>query len=259
MRSLSTLAISIALACTYVTASADGLKPSGWSDPSLNPLRLDSARPQFKPGSSLAPAGGFAYSTPDPGSGDLSAGIYQPLSDRLSTLMETSQAYGHGLGRERSTLGELSASLGEGWGVRAGLRHSELGLQDLPMRAPSLTPNATADIGTLTVERSWNRYRGTYTYYAGRSDTGALASGHRLQLHYFYGERSSVGLAYTYGQPLDPLGAGYVPGVTGTSNVGVTGEHWLSGSWSFKYDALMEEYGSQGLKPELRLGLRLRF
>jgi hypothetical protein len=238
---------------------AQGLKSPAWPDPSLNAPRLDSARPQFKPGSALAPTGGFAYTTPDPAARDLSAGFYQPLSDRLSTLLETTQANGWGLGRERSTLGEVAASLGEGWGVRAGVRHSELGLQDLPMRSPSLAPNGTADVGMLTLERSWSRYRGAYTYYAGRSDSGALASGHKLQLHYFYGERSSVGLAYRYGQPLDPLAAGYVPGVTETSNVGVTGEHWLSGNWSFKYDALMEEYGGQGLKPELRLGLRLQF
>ena len=44
-----------------------------------------------------------------------------------------------------------------------------------------------------------------------------------------------------------------------TNNVGVVGEHWISHAWAINYNALIEDRGIEGLKPEIRLGLRLRF
>jgi YaiO family outer membrane protein len=226
----------------------------------LDTLRLDSARPQWRPGSGLEPRGAFAYSGyADPAGGAIAGGVYQPLSDRLSTLFESSYSSGSGLEQERSMLGQVSASIGDGWGVRAGMRHSELGLKELPLYTPNSASLASSDVGMLTLERNWDRYRGAYTYYAGRSDSGILASGHRFQLNYFYGERSSVGLAYTAGQQADSLSASRLTGLPDMSNIGLTGEHWLTSAWSVRYDALMEDAGTQGLKPELRLGLHLSF
>jgi YaiO family outer membrane protein len=256
----SQLSLALALAWCASLAQAQGLRLPGGYDSGLDTLRLDSAQPRWRPGSALAPRGDFAYTTsPDPGSGEIAGGLHQPLSDRLSTLLETSYASGHGLTQEWSMLGQVAASLGEGWGVRAGLRHSELGLKELPLYSPSLGTGATADVGMLTLERSWNRYRGAYTYYTGRADNGTVASGHRVQVHYFYGERSSVGLAYTTGQQVESFGTAALVGTPEVSNVGVTGEHWLSEAWSLKYDALVEETGIEGLKPEIRVGLRWRF
>jgi hypothetical protein len=256
MKLLSRLTLCVCIACSAGPLAAQGLKAP---DAGLDAFRLDSAQPQFRPGSALAPKGEFAYSAyTDPGSGEVAGGIYQPLSSRLSTLLETTYSNGFGPTLERSMLGQVGATIGDGWGVRAGVRHSELGLKELPLYAPSAATLAS-DVGMLTFERSWDRYRGAYTYFAGRSESGVVSSGHRLRLDYFYGERSSVGLAFTTGQQVDTFGAAALAGMPETSNVGFIGEHWLSDAWSLRYDALMEEIGSQGLKPELRVGLRLRF
>lgn len=260
MNLLSRLTLALAIACSGSAALAQGLKLPGGYDAGFDTLRLDGAQPQWRPGSTLAPRGEYAYATfPQPSSGEIAGGLYQPLSRRLSTLLETSYANSTGITQEWSMLGQVAASLGEGWGVSAGLRHSELGLKELPLYAPTLGATASADLGMVTLERSWNRYRGAYTYYAGRADNGVLASGHRVQVHYFYGERSSVGLAYTTGQHVDSFGTAALFGMPEVSNVGVTGEHWLTEAWSVKYDALVEETAIEGLKPEIRLGLRLRF
>jgi len=247
--------LSLCIACAGI-ASAQGLKAP---DAGLDAFKLESGVPQFRPGSALAPKGEFAYSSyTDPGAGEVAGGIYQPLSDRLSTLLETTYSSGFGATQERTMLGQVGAAIGAGWGVRAGVRHSELGLKEMPLYAPSSSA-LSSDVGMLTFERSWDRYRGAYTYFAGRSDTGTLASGHRLRLDYFYGERSSVGLAFTTGQQVETFGSSALTGMPEMSNVGFVGEHWLSDTWSLRYDALMEDTGSQGLKPELRVGLRLRF
>jgi len=200
---------------------------------------------------------GLAYSVEgNPLGGATALGIRLPVSERLTTLMETSHAEGGDLTSERSMLGQVGASLGGGWGLSAGLRHSELGLRQPHEGMPSALAGS-ADLGMFSVERSWNALRGSYTYYAGRADDGSSASGHMFRLHYFYGERNSVGLSYTLGPSLGlgPRETDY----TDPRNMGITGEHWFTRRWAVNYNALVEDFGDGELKPELRLGLRMRF
>lgn len=225
----------------------------------LPELRFETLRP----GATLLrgndmPDEGFDYSTVnDPLGADVSAGIHLPLSRRLSTLLETTQAHGIGLTSEWSMLGQVGASLGRGWGLSAGLRHSELGMLEQPLGSMPHIAAGSADLGMLSVERYWNAYRGSFTYFTGRADDGASGSGHRIAVHYFYGERNSVGLSYTQGPA---LGLGTRTTDDGDlRNMGITGEHWFTRSWAVNYNALVEEIGDRGLRPELRLGLRLRF
>jgi len=198
-------------------------------------------------------------------------GYWRPLSQHLSTLVETSVVPGSLGNAERSVLGQLGTQFGKGWGLQAGIRHSEvgvplpdnmsngsgIGLSALPPM--SVGPAVGADLGILTFERSWDRYRGAYTFSSGRADGGSVATSHRLQFSFFYSTRSSVGLSYSTGRFFDtttPLSS-MTP--VESSNVGVVGEHWFSPSWAINYNALLEDRGIEGLKPEIRVGLRLRF
>ena len=88
---------------------------------------------------------------------------------------------------------------------------------------------------------------------------GASATSHRIQFDYFYNTRNSVGLSYSTGQTFETPGGANSMLPVDTSNVGVVGEHWFTRSWAINYNALLGERGEEGLKPELRLGLRLRF
>lgn len=244
-------------------AHAQGLKLTPAGELSFETLRMGNAaagvqRTLREDGATT----GLAYATEqDPLTSETSAGLVRPLADNWSTLFETSYANGglSGLTTEWSMLGQIGTTFGAGWGVQAGLRHSELGLRDLPLHANTLGKAGSADIGMLTLERYWDRYRGAYTYFSGRGDNGANTSGHRVQLDYFYGARSSIGLAYTLGQPRDPsigLGNAWLD----TTNIGLMGEHWFTRSWAVNYNALVEDpRNGAALRPELRVGLRLRF
>jgi hypothetical protein len=203
---------------------------------------------------------------------ETTGGYWHPLSQSLSSLVETTVTPGSLGVAERSVMGQLGTQFGAGWGMQAGIRHSELGVAPpeaakpgLGLALTSLPPlgtvsNVGADLGSLTFERYWDRYRGAYTVASGRADGGAMATSHRLQLNYFYATRSSVGLSYTVGRSFEtslPLNATMTP--VETSNLGVIGEHWFTPSWAINYNALLEDRGIDGLKPEIRLGLRLRF
>lgn len=246
-----------------VAALAEGIKVPLTLDRQFETLRLESALVDLRRVGGLTPgdvepvfAAGQA-TIYDAQTQEVASGVYRPLADNLSTLVETSHVSGTGLTNEWSVFGQLGARLGAGWGISAGMRHSEQAFASLliPPAAP-----ASADLTMLTFGRQWDRYRGAYTYYTGRSDVGSSASGHRVQLDYFYSARSSVGLAYTTGRQLDTLSplASLNPAVD-VANIGVAGEHWFSPSWALNYNALVEDGGAQGLRPELRLGLRVRF
>src|SRR5262245_41392829 len=74
----------------------------------------------------------YAYALPgDPLGGnspELVGGYWRPLSQRLSSLVETSVIPGAGGTGERSVLGQLATQFGKGWGLQAGLRHSDVGV-----------------------------------------------------------------------------------------------------------------------------------
>jgi len=250
------IALAALLGCgLHAHAGDEGVRPLDLRFETLRPgaSLLDSRRDQEQRNDS------FGYSAVnDPLSGETSAGVYHPISEGLTSLLEATQTQSMGLTSEWSMLGQIGASFGDGWGLSAALRHSELGLQQVPFGDSAYASAGSADLGMVSVERWWNSYRGSYTYYAGRTDTGNSASGHRFQVHYFYGERNSVGLSYTLGPSLG-LGASANADESELRNMGIAGEHWFSRRWALNYNALVEDFGDGELKPELRLGLRLRF
>ncbi len=265
MNSWTCLLAAAAALLPLSAVHAKGIRLPASADRQFETLRLDSALSDLRTPATAAAQGeagavfaaGHAHPL-DVQIQEVASGVYRPLAENLSTLLETSYARGSGLTAEWSVLGQVGAQFGDGWGVRAGVRHSEQELATA-LLPPTLAP-ATADLGMLTFERQWNRYRGEYTYYAGRSDAGASASGHRIQLHYYYSPRSSVGLAYHTSRQLDAGGElGTFNPAPEAANVGVVGEHWFSPTWALNYNALVEDGGSEGLNPELRLGLRVRF
>ena len=258
-----------------------GARRSTARDARFETLRPDSGFPDWR---RLSLEGGvrpseagaaYAYTLPGDPLGlngpETGGGYWHPLSQWLSSLVETSVVPGSLGGAERSVLGQLGTQFGNGWGLQAGIRHSELGVP-LPDAAGDrgglgltalppvgVGPNVGADLGIVTFERFWDRYRGAYTVSSGRAEGGALATSHRLQFSYFYSERNSVGLSYTTGRNFDTTVPLYGMTPMESSNVGVVGEHWFSPTWAINYNALLEDRGVAGLKPEIRVGLRLRF
>ncbi len=286
MKSCVCLAAAVALLVLCLTSlqaqtSESSVRRATARDARFETLRPDSSFPDWRrlgleDGARPTDAGAaYAYTLPGDPLGlngpETVGGYWHPLSQRLSSLVETSIVPSSLGGAERSVLGQLGTQFGSGWGLQAGIRHSEvgvplpdptgasggLGLTALPPM--SLGPSVAADLGMLTFERSWDRYRGAYTVSSGRAEGGAIATSHRVLFSYFYSGRSSVGLSYTIGRFFDTTVPLYGMTPAESSNVGVVGEHWFTPSWAINYNALLEDRGVEGLKPEIRVGLRLRF
>ena len=133
-----------------------------------------------------------------------------------------------------------------GWGLGFGIRQNEYNF-------------STSNLYSVSAERYAGNFRGAYTLYSGRTDGNDTGSAHRFQVNYFYGDRNTVGLAYTTGRDIENLGlsAGLLPG--DARDLTVSGRHWLSTNWALTYDLLSHEQGSLYRRQGLRLGVSRSF
>jgi YaiO family outer membrane protein len=173
-------------------------------------------------------------------------GYYHPLGPDWTALVEASVSEQHRVLPKYSVFGQLSKSLGSGWGANLGLRHTEYNLVGVNLLVAG-------------VERYWGPFRGAYTLYAGRPEGATTGVAHRLQLNYYYDERSTIGVAATAGREIENVGppAGILS--TDVRNLTVTGRHWMTPDWGLSWDLLAHEQGNLYRRQGFRIGIRHRF
>ncbi len=174
------------------------------------------------------------------------AGLYYPLAENWISLIEARGSESHNVLPQYSIYGQLERRLAGGWGVGAGLRHSEY-------------TQTYANIVTVLVDRYWGNFRGAYTLYNGRPENASSASAHRFQLNYYYAERSTVGLSYTTGREVENVGPPLGVISSDIRDWTLSGRHWFAPDWAFTYDLLTHEQGSLYRRQGLRLGIRHSF
>jgi YaiO family outer membrane protein len=140
----------------------------------------------------------------------------------------------------------VSQPLGPQWGLGFGVRHTEYS-------------SATNQLYSVSAERYIGSFRGAYTLYSNRTDGADLGAAHRFQVNYLYGERNSVGLAYTTGRDIENAGLATGPGLADTRDWTLSGRHWLSTNWALTYDLLSHDSGSAYKRQGLRLGVSRSF
>lgn len=176
---------------------------------------------------------------------EISGGYYHPWGD-LTALIDASYSPDHRVLPEWSAFGQLSWRVAGGWVASAGWRHNEYS-----------TGGARVLIGGL--ERYFGPYRAAYTLYNGRPDGAGSGSAHRLSFDYYYGERSRLGIAATYGREVENVGG---PTDVITSDVralALLGRHWLMPAWAVTWELGTHEQGELYRRTGAKLGLRHRF
>jgi YaiO family outer membrane protein len=137
-------------------------------------------------------------------------------------------------------------SLPSGWGLGFGVRQSEYNF-------------ATNSLYSLSAERYVGNFRGAYTLYSSRTEGADMGSAHRLQLNYLYGERNTVGLAYTTGRDIENLALPVGLALSDARDLTLSGRHFLSTNWALTYDLLSHEQGNLNRRQGLRLGVSRSF
>lgn len=174
---------------------------------------------------------------------DFTTGLQRPAGQNIAALAEGNI---HTL---RETLPKyalfthMTQALPGGWGLGFGVRHREYNF-------------GTASLLAMSAQRNWGSVRGGYTLF---SDGSGVASTHRFRVSYAYGERNTVGLAYTAGRDLENLGLPLGLQMSDVRDWTLSGRHWLSPNWALTYDVLSQEQNGHYRRQGLRLGVSLNF
>ena len=156
-----------------------------------------------------------------------SSGFYRPLG-HVETLGRGNFSPLHDALPKYTLYNHVSHALPGGWGLGFGVRQSEFNF-------------VNANLLAFSAERYFGNFRGAYTLYSSRTDGTPMASAHRFQVNYFYGERNTVGLAYTTGRDIDHLGLAAGFPTSDVRDLTLSGRHWLSPNWALTYDVLSQE------------------
>ena len=171
----------------------------------------------------------------------ITAGLYQPLGCRATFLIEGGLSPTHRVTATDTLLGEIDWPLERGWVVDFGLRHSDYA-------------QAHANLETLTAERYFGPYHAAWTVYAAGLPGSAQSLSHRVQIGWFYTERSSISLAGSFGTDLETLGPGRV-GAVAVKEYDLSGRHWITPRWGISYAIGFQRQGNRYDKKELTVGL----
>lgn len=174
------------------------------------------------------------------------AGLYFPVGDTWGGVLEASYSATHEVLPQSSAYGFLQKNFSGGWGLGLGLRHSEY------------TASAS-NVVSLLAERYWGNFRGAYTLYSGRPEGASSAASHRLQINYYYDERSTIGMSYTNGREVESLGPPRGVISTDVQSWAVNGQHWFSPLWAMTYGLIQHEQGALYRRQGLQLGLQRSF
>jgi YaiO family outer membrane protein len=177
---------------------------------------------------------------------DLRSTLYQPLGQSISTLADThANALYEAL--PRYTLSnQINRTLPGGWGLGLGVRQNEYSF-------------INTNLLSFSAEHAWGNLRSGYTLYSNRADGSDLGSAHRFQVSYAYGERNSVGLAYTVGRDIENPALALGMPLADVRDWTLSGRHWLSPNWTLTYDVLSQEHAYLNRRQGLRLGVSRSF
>lgn len=177
---------------------------------------------------------------------DIRFGLHQPTGQHIPALADASI---HSLQDvlPRFTAGsQMTRYLPGGWGIGLGVRQSDYAF-------------TTSNLLSLSAERQWGNWRGAYTLYSTRTDGLGVGSAHRFEVSYLYGERNTVGLAYTTGRDIETFGTPAALIAGDARDWTLSGRHWLSPNWALTYDVMGHEMGAPYRRQGLRLGVSRSF
>jgi YaiO family outer membrane protein len=178
--------------------------------------------------------------------GNVGFALHQPVGQNVPALAESNIHTMQDLVPRYTLYSQVTRNLPGGWGLGFGVRQTEY--------------NFTAsNLFSFSAERQWGNVRGAYTLFSNRGEGAGLAAAHRLEVTYLYGERNTIGLAYTTGRDIDniPVPAGLQ--LSDARDWTLSGRHWLSPNWALTYDVLTQDLGPLTRRQGLRLGVSRSF
>lgn len=179
---------------------------------------------------------------------ELAAGVYFPLGERVTGVIEGSLSPTHDVLPRWSLLGQVEIALAGGWGLQFGGRHTEYS-------------EVYSDLLLATGEYYFGNNRVAYTFYRSYLEGDDPVNAHRLAAGHYYGrhgERSFVSVAYSNGQEIESLGANQVL-ITDVRSVVLAGRHWFAPDWAISWEIGQHRALDRYTRNAVRIGVRHEF
>ena len=168
-------------------------------------------------------------------------GGYYPLSSKLTLNLEGNVSPAPQVLANNSIMGALQGTLGQGWFLTGGYRHSEYGSGPLQQ-------------GFATLDSYFADFHAAYTVRVTNSYDKNQFS-HRFDFSYFYLDASFINLTYSMGAET----TGFQGTVSETQFFGLHGRHWLNQDWALTWDLGHTKQGSSYNREGITIGIRRAF
>jgi YaiO family outer membrane protein len=169
------------------------------------------------------------------------AGTYHPLNKRWTALFEGTISPTHNVLGKWSALGQIEHDLGGGWGTAVGIRHRQYN-------------TASVSVGNFGLEKYLNPFRAAYTLYASRLAGAGVATAHRVEANYYYGN-SVVNFNASYGSELENIPPAGILRTTVTQ-MSIGGTQWFNDRWGLSYTGSWHKQGRTYTRQGIALGVR---
>ena len=177
---------------------------------------------------------------------EVQIGIYQPLSDKWTLLLEGNASPTHKVLPKWSAMAQIERTIDKTWIVKGGYRRTNLN-------------TAKANIAKTEVEKYWGNNRAAYALSVNNLENVGTSPSHRIQYSRYYGERvNSFNVSTAFGRELESLGElGTLQ--SNIKNLSVSGRHWFKRSLGFSYGFTLHKQGDLYNRQGFNIGLRYKF
>lgn len=192
-------------------------------------------------------------------------GGYIPLSNLWTANAEVTTSTNHIFLPQWSALGNFHLRMGKGWGA-------EFGYQYRQYTGTGTSAGTTTSVPSehITLEKYFGNWRAAYTYNlsqpSGLNPLGLPGvintdntSSHSFMLNYYYQNRSSITLNYTFGREVENVGPPTGVAVMDTSGINLWGSHWINDRWGITYGAGINNQLPYYTRNSVQVGLFLKF
>lgn len=168
----------------------------------------------------------------------------QPLDDRLTASLEASASPTHRVLARHALGANLQYEFAPAWLVHTGLKSTQY-------------DNATVNQGLLMLEHYVSSFSGSLAWHP-VSALGTHSHSTELRGHYYYGDKSMIGLIVASGKEATTISNQKVA-LADVRSVALMGRHWVRGDWAVTYAVTRTRQGSFYNRNGVRLGVQHAF
>lgn len=173
-------------------------------------------------------------------------GTYTALSPRVIAVLEASGSPTHNVLPTWSASGQLGYLFDGGWGVYAGMRHTDF-------------PGAQVNTALFLIERYFGNFRAAYALNESWLSGSGAAPMHAVTLNYYYGNRNQLTLAVANGREVENVGPPQGVISSNVTSASFNGRHWVTRDFAVSYEVFYQNQAAFYAQTGVRLGLRYGF